>query len=115
VSFAFQLYLASKRSRGSSAPPLPLAPRLGDFVSFFHPEFRREWHGFIIMVITEPGKPTRCEIIVRHGNTGYPTLHWLRTDQLTTIAHTKLEENRHHMRCSVRLSEQYDPDAGETS
>jgi hypothetical protein len=56
------------------------------------------------MIITEVDQPTRCEIVVRHGNTGYPTYHWRRADELTLLANAK-PENRRHLRYSIRHQE----------
>ena len=66
MSLAYRLMLARQKSLASRPP------QLGDRVGFVHPEFGT-WSGYIIMIITEPDRPTRCEVIVRHGSTGYPT------------------------------------------
>jgi hypothetical protein len=63
-------------------------PKLGDFVRFAHPT-HPAWaalSGFIIMIITEVDQPTRCEVMVSHGNCGRRTFHWRRADQLTWLA-----------------------------
>jgi len=102
---AFRMMLARRKSAAARTP------KLGDYVGFSHPVFR-DASGFVIMVITEPGQPTRCEIMVSHGNCGGRTFHWRRADELTLIADAK-PENRRHLRYSVRHQDR--EDAGENS
>jgi hypothetical protein len=75
-------------------------PQLGDFVRFAHPIYGGP-SGYIIMIITEVGQPTRCEVMVRHGNCGGRTYHWRRADELTLLAHAR-PENRRYLRYPVR-------------
>jgi hypothetical protein len=84
-----------------------MTPKLGDFVRFAHP-LRPAWgtlSGFVIMIITEVDKPPRCEVLVRNGNTGYPTFFWRRAAQLTVLANAK-PENQRYLRYSVRHQEE---------
>ena len=100
----WRMMMQARKSASSTTP------KLGDFVNFSHPVFATP-QGFIIMIITEVDQPTRCEIVVRHGNTGYPTYHWRRADELTLLANAK-PENRRYLRYGIRHQDQR---AGETS
>ena len=101
---AYRMMLAAKKSAAAAMP------KLGDFVSFAHPVFGTP-SGYIIMRMSEAGQPARCEVIVRHGNTGWATYHWRRADELTVLANAN-PENHRYLRYSVRHQEEQ---AGETS
>ena len=83
---AYRMMLAAKKSAAATMP------KLGDFVSFAHPVFGTPT-GYIIMRISEAGQPARCEVIVRHGNTGWATYHWRRADELTVLANANRRTN----------------------
>ena len=104
---AYRLMLVSK---GWGSPKPGMTPKLGDLVRFSDPVFGRA-DGCVIMTIAEAGRPTRYEILLRHGNPRRETYHWRRAEQLSLVA--TANPNQRFSRYDVRHQ---DPEeASETS
>ena len=103
---AWRMMLARKWG----VPQPGMTPKLGDLVRFTHPGFGTA-SGYVIMIIAETDRPTRCEVLVRHGNTGWATYHWRRADELNLLGTAK--PNQRHPRYSVRHQDR--EDGGETA